>query len=61
MESIITLNESLDTPTFYGVNNQNMMCLRNQYPDVRVVARGYQVKVYDHPQHYTVWHYDGRE
>lgn len=44
MESIITLNESLDTPTFYGVNNQNMMCLRNQYPDVRVVARGYQVK-----------------
>ena len=44
MESIITLNESLDTPTFYGVNNQNMRCLRNQYPDVRVVARGYQVK-----------------
>ena len=44
MESIITLNESLDTPTFYGVNNQNMMFLRNQYPDVRVVARGYQVK-----------------
>ena len=45
MESIITLNEALDTPTFYGVNNQNMMCLRNQYPDVRVVARGYQIKV----------------
>ncbi|MBP3893335.1 MAG: class I SAM-dependent methyltransferase [Atopobiaceae bacterium] len=21
--------------------------------------RGYQVKVYDHPQHYTVWHYAG--
>ena len=35
MESIITLNEALDTPTFYGVNNQNMMCLRNQYPDVQ--------------------------
>ena len=45
MESIITLNDALDTLTFYGVNNQNMMCLRNQYPDVRVVARGYQVKV----------------
>ena len=44
METIITLNEALDTPTFYGVNNQNMLCLRNQYPDVRVVARGYQVK-----------------
>ena len=44
MEIILTLQESLDTPTFYGVNNQNMLCLRNQYPDVRVVARGYQVK-----------------
>lgn len=21
--------------------------------------RGYGIKVYDHPQHYTVWHYDG--
>ena len=44
MEHIINLNDALDTPTFYGVNNQNMLCLRNQYPDVRVVARGYQVK-----------------
>lgn len=45
MEQIITLNESLDTPTFYGVNNSNILCLKNQCPDVRVVARGYQVKV----------------
>jgi len=45
MEKIITLNESLDTPTFYGVNNQNMLCLRNLHPQVRVVARGYQIKV----------------
>ena len=45
MEQIITLNESLDTPTFYGVNNSNILCLKNQHPDVRVVARGYQVKV----------------
>jgi len=45
METIITLNESLDTPTFYGVNNANILCLKNQNPDVRVVARGYQVKV----------------
>lgn len=45
MESIITLNDALDTAIFYGVNNRNMMCLRNQHPDVRVVARGYQVKV----------------
>ena len=45
MEQIITLNDALDTPTFYGVNNANILCLKNQNPDVRVVARGYQVKV----------------
>ena len=45
MEKILSLNDALDTPTFYGVNNQNMLCLRNQHPDVRVVARGYQVKM----------------
>ena len=45
MEQIITLNAALDTPTFYGVNNANILCLKNQNPDVRVVARGYQVKV----------------
>ena len=45
MEQIKLLQDSLDTPTFYGVNNSNILCLKNQHPDVRVVARGYQVKV----------------
>ena len=45
MEQILILQDSLDTPTFYGVNNANILCLKNQHPDVRVVARGYQVKV----------------
>jgi phosphate starvation-inducible PhoH-like protein len=45
MEVILELNEALDTATFYGVNNTNILCLKNQHPDVRVVARGYQVKV----------------
>ena len=45
MEQILSLSDSLDTPTFYGVNNSNILCLKNQHPDVRVVARGYQVKV----------------
>lgn len=45
METILELNEALDTATFYGVNNTNILCLKNQHPDVRVVARGYQVKV----------------
>lgn len=45
MESVITLNDSLDTAVFYGVNNRNISCLRDQHPEVRIVARGYQVKV----------------
>ncbi len=45
METIIELNDALDTATFYGVNNQNILCLKNQHPDVRIVARGYQIKV----------------
>ena len=45
MEVILELNGALDTATFYGVNNINILCLKNQHPDVRVVARGYQVKI----------------
>ena len=43
METILSLNDALDTATFYGVNNINILCLKNQHPDVRIVARGYQV------------------
>lgn len=45
MDKIIELSEDLDTITFYGVNNQNILCLKNQHPMIRVVARGTQVKV----------------
>lgn len=45
MERIIELNDALDTSTFYGLNNANMLCLKNQHPDVRVVAHGYEIKV----------------
>lgn len=45
MESVITLNEAIDTAAFYGVNNANILCLCNQHPGVRVVARGYKLKV----------------
>jgi phosphate starvation-inducible PhoH-like protein len=45
MESVITLNEAIDTAAFYGVNNANILCLCNQHPEVRVVARGYRLKV----------------
>ena len=45
MERVITLNEAIDTAAFYGVNNANILCLSNQHPGVRVVARGYNLKV----------------
>lgn len=45
MESIIELNDVLDISTFYGVNNRNILCLKDQHPDVRVVARGHYIKV----------------
>lgn len=45
MEKLIELNEALDTAVFYGVNNQNMLFLKNLHPQVRIVARGYHVKV----------------
>lgn len=45
MERIIELNEALDTMVFYGVNNKNILFLKNMHPQVRIVARGYQVKV----------------
>ena len=44
-EKIIELSDNLDTRTFYGVNNQNILCLKNMHPQVRVVARGSTVKM----------------
>ena len=45
MDKLLELNEAIDTAVFYGVNNRNMLCLRNLFPLVRIVARGYQIKV----------------
>jgi len=44
-EQLIELGENVDTATLYGVNNQNILCLKNMHPQVRVVARGYTIKV----------------
>jgi len=45
MDKIIELNDLLDTAPFYGTNNQNILCLKAQFPSVRVVARGSTVKI----------------
>lgn len=45
MDKIFELNVAIDTAVFYGVNNRNMLCLKNLFPLVRIVARGYQIHV----------------
>ncbi len=44
MDILIELNEALNTPIFYGVNNQNVIALKNLHPAIRVIARGYHIK-----------------
>ncbi len=44
-EQIIELSDSLDTISFYGVNNGNIRLLKDLYPNLHIVARGYMIKV----------------
>lgn len=44
-ERIIELSESIDTAEFYGVNNANILLLRNLNPNIHLVARGHLLKV----------------
>lgn len=45
MELLIELDNTLDTAVFYGVNNQNILALRNMHPTVQIVARGQMIRV----------------
>lgn len=58
---LIELNDTLDTATFYGVNNQNISCLKNMHPKVRVVARGYHLKVSGSPDEIRAFENDVRK
>ena len=44
-DKIIYLDEALDTAVFYGVNNANMLTLKNLHPALKIVARGNIIKV----------------
>ena len=44
-DKIIYLDEALDTAVFYGVNNANMLMLKNLHPALKIVARGDIIKV----------------
>ncbi len=45
LEQIFELPDSVDTTLFYGVNNANLRLLKDLYPQLRLVARGYTLKV----------------
>ncbi len=44
-EAVFTLSEHTDTTTFYGVNNSNILLLKNLFPNIRIVARGHVIKI----------------
>lgn len=45
MNERILLIEDLDPVRFYGVNNENLKQLQAQYPKVKMVARGQELKI----------------
>ncbi|MCL1868417.1 MAG: PhoH family protein [Paludibacter sp.] len=44
-EKIIELNENIDPVLFYGVNNANILTLKNLLPKIKLSARGAIVKI----------------
>ena len=44
-ERLVELSEHVDTQLLYGVNNANMLLLKNLHPSIHIVARGHAIKV----------------
>jgi len=44
-EHIFELSEHTDTTVFYGVNNANIQLLKVLHPNLRLIARGHEVKI----------------
>lgn len=44
-EKIIELNENIDPVLFYGINNSNILVLKNLLPKIKLSARGLIVKI----------------
>lgn len=44
-EQLYTLSEHTDTTIFYGVNNSNILLLKNLFPNIHMVARGHVIKI----------------
>jgi len=45
LEKIIELNENIDPVLFYGVNNANILTLKNLFPKIKLSARGLILKI----------------
>ena len=46
MEEKVIKIESIDPKDFFGPQNKNIKVLKNNFPNVKIVARGSQIKVY---------------
>ena len=44
-EKVIKI-ESIDPKDFFGPQNKNIKVLKNNFPNVKIVARGSQIKAY---------------
>jgi phosphate starvation-inducible protein PhoH and related proteins len=49
-EILFTLPDGLDTTVFYGINNANIILLKNLHPSVKIVARGQAIKLIGNPE-----------
>ena len=45
IETVLNLSENLDTAVFYGVNNTNMRLIKDLHPSVKLMGRGYVLKL----------------
>ena len=50
MEEKVIKIESIDPKDFFGPQNKNIKVLKNNFPNVKIVARGSQIKAYGNSQ-----------
>ena len=53
MEEKVIKIESIDPKDFFGPQNKNIKVLKNNFPNVKIVARGSQIKAYGNSEDLT--------
>ena len=46
MEEKVIKIDSIDPKDFFGPQNKNIKVLKNNFPNIKIVARGSQIKAY---------------